>query len=280
MSGRLQGRVAFITGGARGQGRSHAVRLAQEGADIITLDLCEQIETVSYRMSSAEDLGQTVAEVEALDRRIIARPADVRDPEAIRKVVQEGVAELGRLDVVVANAGIADVRPIDQLTPQRWQTMIDINLTGVWNAVYASVPAMREAGNGGSLILISSYAGAHGLPNIAGYCAAKHGVVGIMRSLANELGPEGIRVNTINPGNVGTEMLLNEEVYTIFRPDLEHPSEADATEVMDAMTSLPVPYLEPVDISNAVLFLASDEARYVTGIDMNVDAGWATMPGM
>jgi SDR family mycofactocin-dependent oxidoreductase len=273
--GRLEGKVALVSGGARGQGRSHALRLAEEGADIITLDLCEQVDTVNFAMSTPADLEETVRQIEALDRRIVAEICDVRDRAALEGVVNRGVEELGRLDVVAANAGIAGVQTLADGTDDQWQNMIDINLTGVWNTLKAAVPAILAGGEGGSIILTSSYAGHNGVPNVAPYSAAKHGVIGLMRSLANELGPQQIRVNSISPGNVGTDMLLNDEIFRVFRPDLDAPGLGDVEDILLSLPTIPVPYVEAVDISNALVFLASDEARYITGFNLPVDAGWA-----
>jgi (+)-trans-carveol dehydrogenase len=273
--GRLDGKVAFVTGGARGQGRSHARRMAEEGADIITLDLCAQVETVGFEMSTPADLEETVRGVEALDRRIVAEICDVRDRPAMEALVARGVAELGRLDIVAANAGIAGMQTLIEATDEQWGNLIDINLTGVRNTLKAAAPTMIEAGRGGSIIITASYAASHGVPNVSAYSAAKHGVLGLMRSLANEFGPYRIRVNTVSPGNVGTDMLLNNEIFNIFRPDLDRPGFEDVKDTLLELATIPVPYVEAIDVSNAVLFLASDEARYVTGIDLAVDAGWA-----
>jgi (+)-trans-carveol dehydrogenase/(-)-trans-carveol dehydrogenase len=274
MAGRVAGKVAFITGAARGQGRSHAIRLAQEGADIIAVDVCEDIATVPYGGATEADLAETVKEVEALDRRIIARKADVRDFNSLKKALDEGVAELGRLDIVSANAGIGTsphhAWEIDDAT---WQTMIDINLTGVWHTAKAAIPHLIEGGNGGAIILTSSAAGLQAYENIAHYVSAKHGVVGLMRTLALELAPYSIRVNSIHPTQVDTPMIQNEATYRLFRPDLEHPTRDDFAPASQSMNALPIPWVEPVDISNAVLFLASDEGRYVTGVTLPVDAG-------
>jgi (+)-trans-carveol dehydrogenase len=273
MAGRVEGKVAFITGAARGQGRSHAIRLAQEGADIIAVDLCGQVGSVPYAMSTPEDLAQTVKEVEALDRRIIATQADVRDFDAVKAAVDQGVAELGRLDIVSANAGIASYGAADELAEQTWRDMIDINLTGVWHAAKATIPHLIAGGRGGAIILTSSTAGLMGMGNLAHYVSAKHGVVGLMRTLALELAPHSIRVNSIHPTTVNTDMIQNQGTYDLFRPDLEHPTVDDAGEAFLSLNALPIKWVEPVDISNALLFLASDEARYITGVTLPVDAG-------
>src|SRR5271155_4581313 len=273
MTGRVEGKVAFITGAARGQGRSHAITLAREGADIIAVDIDAQIGSVPYPMATAEDLAQTVKEVEAGGRSIVAAQADGRDYDALKQALDEGVAQLGRLDIVSANAGIFSFSRLEELPEQTWQDMIDTNLTGEWHAAKAAIPHLRAGGRGGSLILTSSEAGLRGLANLGHYVAAKHGVVGLMRTLALELAPDFIRVNSIHPTMVNTPMVMNEATYRLFRPDLEHPTADDMAGPAAALHALPIPWVEPADISNAVLWLASDESRYVTGITLPVDAG-------
>ena len=270
---RLDGKVAFITGAARGQGRSHAVRLAEEGADIIAVDIASQIDSVPFSMATPEDLAQTVKEVEALDRRIVARQADVRDYDALKAALDDGVAQLGRLDIVSANAGIVSFGRAEDLPEQTWQDIMDVNLTGVWHTVKAAVPHLRAAG-GGAIVITSSGAGLTPSPNLAHYGSAKTGLIGLMRSLAIELAPDMIRVNTVHPGSVDTEMIHNQATYHLFIPD--HPDEITRDEVASVFqmqNALPIHWLESIDISNAVLFLASDEARYVTGVALPVDAG-------
>jgi SDR family mycofactocin-dependent oxidoreductase len=266
--GKLDGKVAFITGAARGQGRSHAIRLAQEGADIIAVDICRQIETVAYPMATPGDLAETVKEVEALDRRIVANEADVRDVAGLGAAFESGVAQLGPATIVLANAGIAPM----SLKPQEqgWQDVIDVNLTGVYNTVRVAVPAMIENGQGGSIVLTSSTAGLNGIggdtPGGLGYTASKHGVVGLMRSYANALAPHSIRVNTVHPTGVSTPMVVNDVMQEFLQAD---PTLSNAL-----ANALPVEMLEPVDVSNAILWLVSDEARYVTGVTLPVDAGF------
>ena len=276
MPGRVEGKVAFVTGAARGQGRSHAVRLAQEGADIIAVDLAGQVASVPYPMATPEDLDQTVKEVEALDRRIVARQADVRDYAALKSALDEGVAQLGRLDIVCSNAGIASFGSADELDETTWRDMIDINLTGMWHACKAAIPHLVEGGRGGSIVITSSDAGLKGFQNLAHYVSAKHGVVGLMRTLALELAPHMIRVNSLHPTTVNTDMIQNAPTYELFAPDLAEKDRTKErlTERFQAMNALPIPWVEPVDISNAVLFLASDEARYITGVPLPVDAGF------
>jgi (+)-trans-carveol dehydrogenase len=276
MAGRVEGKVAFITGAARGQGRSHAIRLAQEGADIIAVDLCQQIDSVPYPMATPEDLAQTVKEVEALDRRIVASQADVRDYDAVKAAVDAGVAELGRLDIVSANAGIFSLGRMDEMAEQAWQDMIDTNLTGVWHAAKAAIPHLKAGGRGGSIVITSSAAGLMGMENIGHYVSAKHGLVGLMRTLTLELAPFSIRVNSLHPTTVNTPMIQNPATHALFRPDLEHPTAEDAAESFLTLNALPVKWVEPVDISNALLFLASDEARYITGVMLPIDAGTLT----
>ena len=275
MTGRVEGKVAFITGAARGQGRSHAIRLAQEGADIISVDICAQVDSVPYPMARPDDLAQTVKEVEALDRRIVAVQADVRDFGALKAALDQGVAQLGRLDIVSANAGIFSFGPAGELAEQTWRDMIDINLTGDWHAAKAAIPHLIAGGRGGSIIITSSDAGLKAYQNAAHYVAAKHGVVGLMRTLALELAPHMIRVNSLHPTQVNTDMVMNEPTFRLFMPGTEHPTAEDFRPVSQALNALPIPWVEPVDISNALLFLASDEARYITGVTLPVDAGAA-----
>jgi (+)-trans-carveol dehydrogenase len=273
--GRLDGKVAFITGVARGQGRSHAIRLAQEGADIIGIDICEAVPTNNIPPATEEDMAETVRQVEALDRRIIATKADVRDYQAVKAAVDAGVAELGRLDIVAANAGIAGTpNKAEDIPDEDWEIMIGINLTGVWRSIKAAIPHLKAAG-GGSIIITSSDAGLFAYPNIAHYVSAKHGVVGLMRTLALELAPDMIRVNSVHPTTVDTDMVNNPSTYKLFRPDLENPTQDDFAEAAKTMNALPIPWVESVDISNAVLWFSSDEARYVTGVPLPVDAGAA-----
>ncbi|WP_300602485.1 mycofactocin-coupled SDR family oxidoreductase [Trebonia sp.] len=273
MPGRVAGKVAFITGAARSQGRSHAIRLAQEGADIIAIDIAGPVKSVTgYPPATEEDLAETVKEVEALDRRIVAHKADVRDTTGLRQALDDGVAQLGRLDIVCANAGIFQTSPALELDDAGWQETIDINLTGVWNTAKVALPHLI-ANNGGSIIMTSSLAGLKALGNSIHYNTAKHGVVGIMRSLANEFAQYNIRVNSVHPTTVNTIMIQNEQVWGLFQPDNPHPTRESAAPVFQALNALPIPWVEPVDISNAVLFLASDEARYITGVTLPVDAG-------
>jgi SDR family mycofactocin-dependent oxidoreductase len=268
MAGKLEGKVAFITGAARGQGRSHAIRLAQEGADIIAVDICKQIATVPYPMATPEDLEATVKAVEELDRRIFAREADVRDEGGLKTAFDEGVAELGPVDIVLANAGIAPMSMHEE--HDAWQDVIDVNLTGVFNTVETAIPSMIERAKGGAIVLTSSTAGINGIGGPTrgglGYTAAKHGVVGLMRSYANVLAPHNIRVNSVHPTGVNTPMVVNDVMQEFLQAD---PSMGQAM-----ANALPVDLIEPVDVSNAILWLVSDEARYITGVTLPVDAGY------
>ncbi|MGV0748961.1 mycofactocin-coupled SDR family oxidoreductase [Mycolicibacter heraklionensis] len=275
MSGRVEGKVAFITGAARGQGRSHAERLAQEGADIIAVDICGPISADSpIAPSTPDDLAQTVDLVKGLGRRIVSAEVDVRDFDALAAAVNSGVEQLGRLDIIVANAGIGNGgATLDKTSEADWTDMIDVNLSGVWKTVKAGVPHLLSAGKGGSIILTSSVGGLKAYPHTGHYIAAKHGVVGLMRSFAVELGQHSIRVNSVHPTNVNTPMFMNEGTMKLFRPDLENPGPDDLKAVAQFMHTLPIGWVEPVDISNAVLFLASDESRYITGLPVTVDAG-------
>ncbi|WP_435159409.1 mycofactocin-coupled SDR family oxidoreductase [Amycolatopsis sacchari] len=272
--GRMDGKVVFITGAARGQGRAHAIRLAGEGADIVATDIAGPVESVRYAASTPEDLAETVKAVEALDRRIVSFTADVRDQDALATGLDAAVAELGGLDVVVANAGILNnVGMSWELSETDWRTMIDVNLSGVWHTTKAAVPHILRRGPGGSVILISSTAGLRGIPGVAHYDAAKHGVTGLARSLANELAPHRIRVNSVHPTNVRTAMIDNESSARIFRPDLDSPTFADSLDALAGINMIPEPYVEVEDVADAVLFLASAESRSITGAALPVDLG-------
>lgn len=271
--GRLTGKVALITGAARGQGRSHAIRLAQEGADIIALDICESLATVPFAGATEEDLAETAREVESLDRRVLTHKADVRDSDQLDRAVAKGLSEFGHLDIVVANAGIGSFAPAWELTEEMWQETVDVNLTGVWRTAKATIPTMISQGTGGSIVLTSSIAGLIAFPNLAHYTAAKHGVTGLMRTLAVELAPYGIRCNSVHPTTVDTPMIQNEAMYTLFLGGVQGATRADAEVGFKAINALPIPWVEAVDVSNAVLWLVSDEARYVTGTTQVIDAG-------
>jgi len=271
---RLAGRVALITGAARGQGRSHALRLADEGADIIALDVCRQIDSVPYPMADSDDLLTTADLVRSRGRRIVTAEVDVRDLAGLQGAVEAGVTELGRLDIVVANAGtLNDTAPLWELTEEQFQDQIDVNLTGVWKTIKATVPTLLRQNDGGSVILISSISGLTVELNVGHYAASKHGVNGLMRTLSGELAPYGIRVNSINPTNVNTSMINNPRYNQLFAGGRADATQQDALPALQAMHALPVPFLEPVDVSNAVVYLASEDGRYITGTAAVLDAG-------
>ena len=272
-AGRVAGKVALITGAARGQGRAHALRLASEGADVILVDICRQIDTVPYPMATSGDLSETACSVEALGRRVVTAEVDVRDYGALQAAVDAGVNKLGRLDIVSAGAGIVSVGSAHELSTAAWRDVIDVNLTGVWHTTKAAIPAMIATGQGGSIIITSSSGGLMAVPNLVHYIAAKHGLVGLAKTLALELAPFFIRVNSIHPTTVNTHMVMNDANFRLFRPDLTDPGVEDAREAFLGLNALPVPWIEPEDVTNAVLLLASDESRYVTGVALPVDAG-------
>ncbi|MGV0992848.1 MAG: mycofactocin-coupled SDR family oxidoreductase [Mycobacterium sp.] len=264
----LKGKVAFITGAARGQGRAHAVRLAAEGADIIAVDLCDQIASVPYPMSTPDDLAATVKLVEDAGSRIVARQADVRDRAALKTALAEGIAELGRLDIVIANAGIAPMMGDDA-----WQDVLDVNLTGVYHTVDVAMRPLIKQGDGGAIVLTSSVAGLVGIgapiAGSLGYTASKHAMVGLMRAYANFLAPFSIRVNSIHPAGVNTPMIDNEFTRSWLDGIAQQQQGGP-----DMSNALPVPALEVEDIANAVFWLVSDAARYVTGVALPLDAGF------
>lgn len=276
MSGPLEGKVAFVTGAARGQGRSHALRLARDGAAIIATDLCAPIDSVAdfYPLPTPEDLAETARQVEAAGGRILALQADVRDIEGLASAVDQGVAKFGRLDIIVANAGIFTFgSETHKVTADSWQELMDVNVTGVWHTYKAAATHLIAAGAGGSVIIISSLAGFKGLANVAAYTTTKHAVVGLMRVLANELGPLGIRVNTIHPNSVDTEMVKNTRTYKLFRPDLDDPKAEDAEASFAGLNPMGKAWIECEHVSNAVAWLASDQSYYVSGGQIPVDGG-------
>ncbi|MGW1024315.1 mycofactocin-coupled SDR family oxidoreductase [Streptomyces sp. NPDC002577] len=269
--GRVDGKVALITGAARGQGRSHAVRLAEEGADVVVTDVCHDIsDALPYPLATKEELEETAELVRATGRRCVAVEADVRFFAEIRSAVDAATSEFGRLDVVVANAGVMSSGRAWQLSEEAWDVVVDVNLKGAWNTVRAAAPGMIDAGDGGSIVITSSAAGIRGHVPYAHYVASKHGVVGLMKALSNELAPHRIRVNTVHPTGV------SDTGITVGEP-VEELAEREPLFALAAMNPL-APYVEPRDVSNAVLFLASDEARYVTGLQFTVDAGSTNKP--
>jgi SDR family mycofactocin-dependent oxidoreductase len=270
--GRVAGKVALITGAARGQGRAHAVRLAEEGADIVAIDVCRDVETVSYAGATEGDLAETVKLVQRFDRRVLAAVADVRDLAALNATVAQAIDAFGGIDIVIANAGIGSIGPVLDIEEHSWQTVLDVNLTGVWKTVKAVAPTMIEHGRGGSIILVSSVAGLMAYPNMAHYVAAKHGITGLMRSLAVELAPHSIRVNSVHPITVDTPMVNNPESRSLFTGRDGCTFEEFAA-TMSPLQAFDIPWVQCGDVSHAVVFLASDESRYVTGTTGVIDAG-------
>jgi len=273
--GLVDRKVALVTGAGRGQGRSHALKLAAEGADVIAVDIGGgQVETISYALASEADLDTTVSAIEAMGRRAVKAVADVRSLSELQAAVDAGLAELGKIDIVCANAGIGSWAVAWEMTEQQWKDMIDINLTGVFNATRAALPSMVERGEGGSIVLTSSTAGLRAYANTAHYTAAKHGVIGLMKVLAQEAGPHRIRVNAVCPTTVRTPLVINDSTFELFAPHLESPTEDDVREPFESLNILPgVAWIEPEDVSDAVLFLCSDAAKFITGVALPIDAG-------
>jgi SDR family mycofactocin-dependent oxidoreductase len=277
--GLLDGKVVFITGGGRGQGRAHAVVSAREGADIVFVDTTKPFASVPYPNTTAEDMAETVSRVEALDRRVLSIEADVRDQDALDAAVASGIAEFGKVDCLVANAGIWTLGPVAEMTRDQWQEMIDINLTGVWQTVKAVVPHMIDRQQG-SIVMTSSVNGLEGGPFFSHYAAAKFGVVGMMKSIAVELGPQGIRANTVNPGTILTGMTDNQQGYDMMA------GHADGTrdDLMAAGRSYGIlkgsGFMDPEVIANAAMFLNSALASNITGVTLPVDSGHLAMAGI
>lgn len=272
--GRVEGKVALITGAARGQGRSHAIRLAEEGASIIAVDICSDIPGVSYAMGTERELDETASLIEELGRPVVTGVADVRDTAALDAVLQVGIDRFGRLDIVCANAGVNVTPTLAHLMDDRaWNISIDVNLTGVWRTCKAAIPWLLEGGRGGSIVITSSTCGLRGCEHGAHYSSAKHGVIGLMEVLAKELAPSMIRVNAVNPTQVPTAMIMHEEMYRLFCPDLALPRAEDFAAASQRTNLLPIPWVEARDVSEAVLFLASEEARFITGVCLPVAAG-------
>jgi (+)-trans-carveol dehydrogenase len=272
--GRLTNKVALISGVARGQGRSHALRLVSEGVSVIGFDGLCTYDTVPYKQATREDLDETVRLVKEAGGKVYAGRADVRERGEIERIIKEVTAEVGPIDIVIANAGIGiNSRPFWEVSQQEWDDVIGVCLTGVWNTVSAAVPSMIAAGNGGSVVITSSAAAIKAAPQLSAYIAAKTGVIGMMRSMASDLAPHRIRINCIAPTAVPTDFVLNDRLYQIFSPNSPEPNLEDAKKVMRAMHPLGEPWVEPRDVSAAVAYLASDEARYVSGIVLPVDLG-------
>lgn len=275
--GRVEGKVAFVTGAARGQGRSHAVRLAEEGADIIAVDLCEDIPTIGYAMARPEDLEETARLVEKTGRRIVTAQTDVRDVAQLRAALDAGIAEFGKLDIVVAQAGVAGMKGEPQI--QAWCDVIDTNLIGTINAIQVSLPHL---GDGAAIVATGSTAALMDTSKVdnpgadlggMAYVHSKRALTHYVYDLATHLAPRGIRANVVHPTNCNTAMLQSEPMYRSFRPDLEHPTRVDVEPAFGVQQAMRIPYVEPEDISNAIVYLVSEEARYVTGVQLRVDGG-------
>ncbi|TWH37458.1 mycofactocin-coupled SDR family oxidoreductase [Rhodococcus rhodochrous] len=267
-------RVALVTGAARGQGRSHAVALAERGADLVICDRCEDSEAVAYPLSTKADLEETVRLVEATGRRCISVQADTADRSAIEALVRRAEEELGRIDIAIANAGVSAAAPVQDLPDSQWSEVIGTNLTGVFHTVAAVAPGMIERGYG-RIVTIASMLGRAAAPAQAAYCASKWGVIGMTKSAALDLAPHGITVNAVAPGNISTPMVHNDALYRMMRPDLENPTRADIEPIFASLHGQPVPFLEPEEVTHAVLFLAAEASAHITGTVMSVDAGAA-----
>lgn len=270
---RMSGKVALVTGAARGQGRSHAVRLAEEGADVIALDACVDLASVPYALATEADLQETAELIRSTGQRAHVAKADVRDLAELSTAIADGVAALGRLDIVSANAGIMSMSSLAEMDESQWLEMIDVNLNGVWRTCRASIGHVIAGGRGGSIVLTSSVAGLKSYPNAGHYVTAKHGVVGMMKTLAQEHAGDRIRVNCVNPTQVNTDMIHNDLMYSLFCPDRENPTREDFAAASRATGLLPVDWVESSDVTNALMFLVSDEARFITGVALPIDAG-------
>lgn len=269
--------VAFISGAARGQGRSHAVRLAREGVKIIGFDLCAQIDTVPFDMSTLDDLAETERLVKDAGGEMVAITADVRDPEQVNAALRTGLDAFGRLDIVLGNAGIIhNYKKTWQIDDDDFRNVVDVNIVGVWNTVKAAVPVLIEQGEGGAIVLTGSAASVSGIPNLAGYVASKHAVLGLMRTMAKELGRYQIRVNAVMPGNCNTPMFDNDGIRRLYVPNTEEPEREVFLQRSAAMSPMRNPYVEPEDVSEAIAYLVGPAGRLVSGVALPVDGGTAT----
>lgn len=276
--GMFDGKVVLITGGARGQGREHAVRFAQEGADVAACDINSQLDTVPYPMSGVEDLSETARLVEDLGRRCLTDTVDVRDARGVEAFVERTRSEFGRIDFLLANAGIFTFSTIAEMPDDKWNQMIDTNLTGVFHAMRAVLPIMLEQGSG-KIVATSSVAGKMGFPNVGHYSATKWGIIGLVKSLAREVADRGITVNAVCPTTVDTTMIQNESAYRLFLPDIEHPTRDEAAAAFQTLNAIPLPWVEPRDVSDAIVYLCSDGARSITGETIAVAAGATALNG-
>ena len=271
--GRFDDKVVFVTGGAKSQGRSHALAFAKEGADIVVCDIARQLDTIPHTMGTQADLDETARMVEKLDQRCVAITADVRDTAEINGAVERAVSELGKVDILLANAGVLSLTTVADMTDEQWHEVVDTDLTGVFKAIRAVIPSM-VAQNYGRIIATSSMAGRTGLPTVAHYCAAKWGVIGLVKSVAREAAANGVTVNCVCQTNTDTDMIHNAPFYGLFAPGVDNPTKDDVIPGFTSLNAIPVPWIETIDISNAMMFLASDEARYITGEALHVSAGW------
>ena len=271
--GRFDDKVVFITGGAKSQGRAHAVAFAQEGADIVICDIAQQLSTIPHTMGTQADLDETARMVEKLDQRCVSIVADVRSTEQMNAAVAQAEAELGKVDILLANAGVLSLTPVAEMTDEQWSEVVDTDLMGVFKAMRAVIPGMVSR-HYGRIIATSSMAGRTGLPTVAHYCAAKWGVIGLVKSVAREVAANGVTVNCVCPTNADTDMIHNAPFYGLFAPGVENPTREDVTPGFMSLNAIPVPWIEAKDVTNCMLFLASDESRYITGEALHVSAGW------
>jgi SDR family mycofactocin-dependent oxidoreductase len=271
--GRFDGKVVLVTGGARGQGRSHALAFAKEGAEIVVADIARQVDTVPYAMATDDDLRETVKLVEALDQRCVAVTADLRDSDGAKAAVSAAIDQFGKLDILLVNHGLLSLSPVVDMSDEVWDDVIATDLTGVFKAVRAALPPMI-AQEHGRIVVTASMAGRVGLPTVAHYCAAKWGVLGFVKSVAREVAPSNITVNAVCPTNVDTDMIHNPDFYALFAPGVENPTQQQVIPGFQSLNAIPVPWIQPIDVSNAMMFLAADEARYITGEALHVSAGW------
>jgi SDR family mycofactocin-dependent oxidoreductase len=272
--GQLDGQVAFITGLARGQGRSHALTLAREGADIIGFDLCGDIDSTTYPGSTPDDLDETARLIKETGREAVLTRADVRNYDDVKAAFDRGIEQLGRVDIIIPNAGICAGGKTWEITTDAWREMIDINLTGAWHAVKAAVPTLIEQNHGGSVVFIGSTEALKGAENMSSYAASKHAITGLMTCLARELGQYNIRVNSVNPTCVDTNMIQNPYVWGLFDPDNPTPTRESAQDAFTRTHILPVPWMEPIDVSRSILYLVGESGRYITASTLTIDAGF------
>jgi SDR family mycofactocin-dependent oxidoreductase len=270
--GKLDGQVAVVTGGARGQGRSHAIHIAREGGDVVVCDVCHDLDTVRYPMATSDDLEETVRLVEKEGRRAIGVQADVRVFDEVKAATDRAVEEFGKIDILIANAGVMRMNPIQDLTPDQWRDVVDTDLTGVYHAMHAVAPHLIR-NNYGRIVATASTLARGAAGNSAAYVAAKWGVVGLVKSVAQDLAPWNVTVNAVAPTSVSTHMIHNDDLYGFFRPDLEHPTMEDVREPFKILNVQPVSWLEPEDVSKSVLFLLSEDARYITGSVIDINCG-------